>query len=146
MPLGLGVCFLVCISTVVTALPKLKTLTESTAAAVPSRMPPLPSATGSVPEQVEVAVADPIYRVSVNLKGLEAGPPSAERIARARERVMRAREGRPVEVNREYYLIPALSLTVDGEGLRILLASRCGQHRRGRHDGAGRCELTLMAS
>jgi hypothetical protein len=120
LPLALGGCLLACITTAVTALPKLKPLTESAAAAVPSRMPPLPSTAGSVPQHVEVAVTDPTYRVIVTLKGLEAGPPWAGRIAQARERVMRALEGRPVEVNREYDLIPALSLTVDGESLRIL--------------------------
>jgi cytosine/adenosine deaminase-related metal-dependent hydrolase len=59
-------------------------------------------------------------RVIVTLKGLEAGPAWAERIAQARERVLRALAGHHVEINRQYDLVPALALTVDDEGLRIL--------------------------
>jgi len=62
------------------------------------------------------------FRVVVTLKGLEAGPEWAERIAAARARVMRALAGHRVEINREYDLVPALALTVDSDALRILRA------------------------
>ena len=59
-------------------------------------------------------------RVIVTLRGFEAGPAWAERIAAARERVLRALQGHHVEINRTYDLVPALALTVDSDALRIL--------------------------
>ena len=61
-----------------------------------------------------------LHRVVVSLKGLEAGPAWAERIARSRERVMNALRGHHAQVNREYDLIPALALTVDDAALEVL--------------------------
>ena len=61
-------------------------------------------------------------RVIVTLKGLEAGSGWADRIAQARERILRTLAGHHVEVNRQYDLVPALALTVDDAALRILRA------------------------
>jgi len=83
-----------------------------------------PSVAGAVSrgaaENTAMAQSLSTIRVIVTLKGLEAGPAWAERIARARERVMLALKNHHVEINREYDLIPALALTVDNEALRIL--------------------------
>jgi hypothetical protein len=76
--------------------------------------------TPMVAEMTRIAESNHYVRVIVTLKGLEAGPAWAERIARARDRVMLALKGHHVEVNREYDLVPALALTVDDEALRIL--------------------------
>jgi hypothetical protein len=61
-----------------------------------------------------------MVRVIVTLKGLEAGQVWAPRIADARERVLKALVGHKVTIDREYDLIPALALSVDGAALRIL--------------------------
>jgi len=61
-----------------------------------------------------------VHRVIVTLKGLEAGPEWADRIAQARARVMGALKDHRVVVNRVYDLVPALALTVDDDALRVL--------------------------